>query len=131
MCLLAAHLLRYRSSLCLHPGDGLLLPCFYIVSLWLRLFLRVGRRQVVFAPSFLSVWSQRPWRSRQIILLPLSFLHVHLQELWLSKFMTLWIDFSESRFGSCLSMFSILGSMQLRIWALYTLAAMDVRVIPR
>ena len=68
MYLLATPLLQCRSSLCLYPGSGLLLSCFYIASLWLRRFLSVSRRRVVFAPSFLCVWSQKPWRSRQIII---------------------------------------------------------------
>ena len=54
--------------------------CFYIASLWLRQFLWIGRWREVFAPSYLCVWSQRPWQSRQIILLLRGFLHVHLQE---------------------------------------------------
>ena len=80
MCLLAVHLLQCPSSLCLYPGSGLSLSCFYIASLWLQRFLWVGLRRVVFAPSSLCVWSQRSWRSRQIILLPLGFPHVHLIE---------------------------------------------------
>ena len=89
MCLLAAHLLQCRRRRCLHPGNGLLLSCFDIASLWQWLFLLVGLMQVVFAPPFLCVWSQRHWRSRRIILLPLGFLHVHLQEFeGLSKFVT-------------------------------------------
>ena len=58
MCLLAVHLLQSRSSLCLYPKNGLLLWCFHRASLWLRLFLWVGRMRVEFAPSFLSEWSQ-------------------------------------------------------------------------
>ena len=50
-------------------GSGLVFSCFYISSLLLRRFLWVGRRRVVFSPSSLCVWSQRSWRSRQIILL--------------------------------------------------------------
>ena len=57
----------------------LLLLCFYIASLWLRRFICIGRRREVFAPSSLCVWSQRPERSRQIILLHQGFLHVHLE----------------------------------------------------
>ena len=63
MCLLAAHPWQCRSSL--YPGSGHLLLCFYIASLWLWQFLWVGRWPVEFAPSFLCVWGQRPWRSRQ------------------------------------------------------------------
>ena len=73
MCLLAAYLLQCQSSLCLHPGSGLLLLCFYMASLWPRQFLWVGCRRVVFAPSFFCVWSQRPWQNQQIILLPQGF----------------------------------------------------------
>ena len=102
MCLLAVHLLQYRSCLCLHPGSGLLLWYFYIASLWLRQFLWIGRRRVAFAPSFLCVWSYRPWWSRQI-LLPVGFLHVHVQEFdGLSNFVTSWIYSSESHIGSSL-----------------------------
>ena len=101
MCLLAALVLKCRRSLCLHPGSGLLLSCFHIASLWLRRFLWVGRRRVVFGPSSLSVWSQRPWQSRKIILLPLGLLHVHLLEFdGESKFVMSWIYFSESHIGS-------------------------------
>ena len=62
------------------------ISCFYIASLWLWWFLWIGPRQVVFAPSSLCVWSQRPWRSQrprrsqQIILWHQVFLHVHLLE---------------------------------------------------
>ena len=73
MCLLAAYQLQCRSSLCLHPGSGHIFSCFYIASLWLRRFLWVGRRRLVFVPSSLCVWNQTPRRSRQIILLPLGF----------------------------------------------------------
>ena len=38
MCLLAAHLLQCRSSLCLHPGSGLLLSCFSVY--WRAQFIR-------------------------------------------------------------------------------------------
>ena len=58
---------------CLHPGSGILLSCFYIVSLWLWRFLWVSHRWVVFAPSSLCAWSQKPWRNQQIILLPVGF----------------------------------------------------------
>ena len=37
--------------------------------LWHQRFLWEGRRQELFAPSPLCVWSQMPWRSRQIVLL--------------------------------------------------------------
>ena len=72
MCLLAVYLLQCRSSLCLHPENGLLLWCFYKASLWLRRFLSVVRWRE-FALSFLCEWSQKPWLSRQIILLPVGF----------------------------------------------------------
>ena len=62
---------------CLHPVSGLLLSCFYIASLWLLRFLLGGRRREVFAPSSIYIWGQRPWQSRQIILLRQGFLHVH------------------------------------------------------
>ena len=101
MCLLAVHLLQCQSNLCLHPRSGLLLSCSYLAILWLRQLLWVGRRQVVFAPSILCVWSRRPWRSQQIILLPVGFLHIHLQEFnGSSKFVTLWIYSYGSHFGS-------------------------------
>ena len=79
ICLLAAHLLQCWSNLSLHLESGLLLLCFYI-ALWLWQFLWVVRRWVVFAPSSLCVWSQRLWRSLQIILLCQGFLHIHLLE---------------------------------------------------
>ena len=127
MYLLAAHLLQCWSSVCLHPGSGLLLLGFYIASLWLRQFLWVGCRQVVFTLSFVCVWSQRPWQSRQIILLPIGFLHVHLLEFYGCDVMDRSL---QKPFWFFLSIFSILGSMGLRSRALYYLAAMYVRAIP-
>ena len=69
----AAHLLQCQSSLCFHPVIKLLLLYFYIASLWLRRFLWDDRRPEVFAPSFLCVWSQTPWRSLQITVSPQGF----------------------------------------------------------
>ena len=128
MYLLAENLLQCRSSLCLHPRSGLLPLCFYIASLWLRWFLWVGRKRVVFAPSFLNVWSHRPWRIRQLILFFAMYTfknssdcqNCNVVDLFLRK--SLWFF---------LSIFSILGSMRLRSRALYILSAMDVRIIPR
>ncbi len=122
MCLLAAHLQQYRSSLCLHPESESLLLCFYIASLWLRRFIWVGRWRVVFGPSFLCVWSQRPWRSRQIILLPRGFLHVHVVKIY---------DVVDLFLRKPFWFFSTLGSMRLRSRTSYIFAAMDVRVIPQ
>ena len=51
MCLLAVHLLQCWRSLCLHPGNELLLLCFYTASLWLRWFL--------FAQQMFSILQQR------------------------------------------------------------------------
>ena len=129
MCLFIAYLLQCQSSLCLHPERGLLLSCFYIASLWLQQLLWVGCRRVVFAPSFLWVWSQRPWWSQQIILLSLGFLHTHLQEFDRVK---IWdVDlFLRKSFWFSLNIFRILDSIWLRSRALYILAAMDVKVIP-
>ena len=132
MCPLATHLLQCPSSLCLHPGSGLLPSCFYITSLWLRRFLWVVRRRVVFAPSSLCVWSQRPWRSWQIILLPLGFIARTPSRIRrIVKICDVVDRFLRNPFCFFLSIFSILGSMQLHSRALYILAAMDVRVIPR
>ena len=80
MCLLATHLQQCRSSLCLHPWSALLFSCFYIASLWLLRFLWVGRKRVIFAPSSLCLWSQKPLRSWQIILLRQVFFNVHFLE---------------------------------------------------
>ena len=129
MCLLVAHLLHCRSSLCLHPVSRLLLLCFYIASLSLWRCLWRGCRWEVFAPSSLCVWSQRPWRSRQMILLPQGFLHIHLRQI--VKICEVVDQFIWKLFWFSLSIFSILGSMQLRSRALYILAAMGVRVILR
>ena len=74
--------------------------CFYIASLWLRWFLWEDRRSEVFAPSSLCVWSQMPWRSLQMIVSPRDVLYEHLIFDGLSKFVTSWIDFFESYFGS-------------------------------
>ena len=74
MCPLAAHLLQCRSSLCLHLGSELLLLCFFhSIIMAATVFFLLGCKRVVFVPFSLCVWSQRPWRSRQIILLPLVF----------------------------------------------------------
>ena len=70
ICPLAAHLRQCQRSLCLHPVSKLLLLCFCIASSWLWQFLWEDRRAEVFAPSSLCVWSQMPWRSLQIIVLP-------------------------------------------------------------
>ena len=132
MCLFATHLLQCRSSLCLHPGNGLLLSCFYIASLWLRWFLWVGRERVLLAPSFICVWTQRPWRSRQIILLPLGFLHDTPSRIRRIVKICEVVDlFLRNLFWFFLSIFSILGSMWLRCRALYILVAMNVTVITR
>ena len=132
MCLIVAHPLQCQSSLCLHPGSGLLLLCFYIASLWLQRFLWGGRGWVVFTPTSLCVLSQRPWRSRQIILLLLRFLLIHLVECdGSSKFVTSWIYFSESHFDSSYVCSEFWVLCRLRRWALYILVAMYVRVIPQ
>ena len=65
-----------------------------------------------------------------MILLLLGFLYIHLQEfdsqnLWHNGFII------SPKAILFLPMFSILGSMWLHSRALYILAAMDVRVIPR
>ena len=74
MCLLAAHLLQCWSSQCLHPVGDLLVSCFYIASLCKGFFFSLGipsARSI--CPSSHCVWSQMPWRSRWIILLPWGF----------------------------------------------------------
>ena len=130
MCLLAANLLQCWSSLCLHPRSRLLLSCFYIASLWLRWFLWVSCRRVVFPLAFLCVWSQRPWQSRQMILLPLgSFAHTPSRIQRIVKICNVMDLFFWRPFWFFLSMFAILGSMQLHSRALYILAAKDVKVI--
>ena len=91
----------------------------------------LGRPEVSSICSiFLCVWSQRPWQSRQIILLPLDLLHVHLQE-FDSQNLGIVDLFLRKPFWFFLSIFSILGSMWLHSRALYILATMDVRVIPQ
>ena len=132
MCLLAAHLLQYRSSLCLHPGNRLSLLCFYIASLWLRRFLLVGCRQVEFAPSFLCEWSQRSWLSQQMVLLPLGFfVRTPSRIRRRVKICDVMDLFLQKPFWFFQSMFSILGSIWLCSRALYILTATDVRVIPQ
>ena len=126
MCLLAVHLLQWQSSLCLHPESRLLLSCFYIASLWLRRFLWVGRRRVVFVLSFLC-----SWRSWQMILLPLGFCTYTFKNSTDCQNLSVVDLFLQKSFWFFPSMFSILGSMQLSCRALHILAAMDVRVIPR
>ena len=116
MCLLTTRLHQCRNILSPLPS------CFYIASLWQRLFLWVGRRGAVFAPFSLCLLSQRLWRSRQIILLPLGFLLVHLQEFdVLTKFVMSWIDFSEIMFINVaypLYLFVILDTIpKLIVWS--------------
>ena len=119
------------SSLCLHLENRLLLWCFYRASLWLRWFLLVGCRRVVFAPSFLCEWSQRPWRSRQIILLPQFFAHTPSRIRRIIKICSVVDLFHWKPFWFILSILSILGSMRLRSRALYILVAMYISVIPQ
>ena len=120
MCLQVAYLLQCRSSLCLLPQTGLLLSCFYIASIWLRRFLWVGHRRVVFTPSSLCVWSQRPRRSRQIILLHQGFFARTPSRIWrIVKICDVADRFLRKSFWFVLSIFSILCSMRLRSRALY------------
>ena len=76
----AAHLVKWWSSLWLHPGSGTFTFVFLYSIIMAATVLWVGRRRVVITPSSQCVWSQRPWRCRQIILLLYVFLHEHLQE---------------------------------------------------
>ena len=131
MCLLAAHLLQCCCSLCLHSGSGLLLSGFYIASLCLRRFPWVGHRREVYAPSFLCVWNQRPMKSLQIIVASSFFARIPSIIRRIVKIYDVADLFLRKPFWFFLSIFSILGSMQLRSRALYILATMDVRVIPR
>ena len=48
---------------------------FYRASSWLWQFLWEDHMLEVFAPSFLCVWSQMPWRKLQIRVSPWGFLH--------------------------------------------------------
>ena len=122
VCLFAVHLLQYRSSLCLHPGNGLLLLCFYIASLWLRQYLLhrpsvygikgLGKVDQYFVASWL--FARTSSRIRRIVEI-CDVMHL----------------FFRKPFWFSLSVFSILGFMRLRSRGLYILAAMDVRVIPR
>ena len=135
MFLLAAHLLTYRSSLCLHPGSGLLLSCFYIASLWLRRFLWVGLWQVVFVPSFLCVWSQRPWEDDKlhwwVKVFCTFFARSPSRIWWIVKICDIKDCLIRKHFWFILSIFTIFASIRLRSGALYIVATMDVRVIPR
>ena len=130
MCLLAAHQLQCQSS-SVSIWEADLLSCIYIASLWLQRFLWVGRTQIVFAPSFFCVWSQRPWQSQQIILLPVDFFPCTPRIQRIVKICDAVDLFLRKPFWFFLSIFSILGSMQFHSRALYILATLDVRVIPR
>ena len=128
MCLLVAHLLQCRSSLCLHLESGLLLSCFNIVptvSLGRPLARSIGSifplcmeskaleksTNNIVASRF---FSRTPSRIRRIV-----------------KIRDVVDRFFRKPFWFFLSIFPILGSMRLRSKALYILAAMDVRVIRR
>ena len=112
MRLLAAHLQQCQSSLCLHLRSGVLLSCFYKASLWLRRFLWVGRKRVVFAPSSLCVWSQRPWQSRQIILLPQGFCTCTFKNSTIVKICDVMNRFLRKLFGP----YSFVGSVVFLPW---------------
>ena len=109
MCLLIAHLVQCRSSLCLHPESGLLRLCFYRALLWLQQFLWGGCRREVFALSSLCVWSQRQWRCWQMILLPQGFFACTSCRIWrIAKICDVVNQFVRKPFWFFLSMFSIL-----------------------
>ena len=131
MCLLAAPLLQCRSSLCLHLRSGLLLLCFYIASLWLRRFLWVGRRRIVFASTSLCVWIKAMAKSTNNIVASRFFAYTTSRIRRIVKICDVVDLFLRKPFWFFLSIFSILGSMRLRCRALYISAAMDVRIIPR
>ena len=101
----------------------------FLYSIIIAATVSFGRPwRVVFAPSFLCIWSQMPWQSQQIIMLPLGFLHIHLQEF--VKVCDVMDLFLRKPFWLFLRIFSILGSMWLRSRALYILATMNVSDIP-
>ena len=97
--------------------------CFHIASFWLRRFLWVSRRRVVFAPFSLCLWSQRLGRSRQIMLLPLGFLLEYFRRI--VKICNAVDRFLRKPFWLFKSIMSILGSLRLRSRAAYILVTMD------
>ena len=128
MCLLAAHLLQCRSSLCLHPRSGLLLLCFDIASLQLRQFFEQASSICSIFPLCMEskvlqkltnnivacrVFRRTPTRIRRIV----KICDVD--------------QFLRKLFWFFQSIFLILSSMRLRSRALCILADMEVRVIPR
>ena len=126
MCLLAIHLLQYRSNLCLHQRAEFFFLCFYIASLRLRQFLWIGRKRVVFAPSSLCVWSQRPWRSRQIIVLRQGFFARTPSRIRrIVKICDVVDRFLQKLFWFFQSIFSILDFMRLRSRAWYVVPSIS------
>ena len=101
MYLPAAHLLQCRSILCLYPLSRLLLSCFYITSLWQRLFLWGDRSQEIFAP--LCMESNDLKKSTNNSVASRFFAWIPFGIWWIVKYVMSWIDFSESHFGSSLT----------------------------
>ena len=69
------------------------------------------------SPATMSnVWSQRPWRNRQIILLPQGFLH-NFKNSTIVKIYDVVDQFLRKPFWFFRSIFSILGSMDVKVMA--------------
>ena len=109
MYLLAELQQQCRRNMCLHMVSKTWLSCFYRASLWMLQFLRGDHKLEVFAPSFLCVWNQMPWRNLQMIVLYELLRYFD----GLLESMMLWIDFSENRsdFSKAFSQFQSYASL--------------------
>ena len=128
MCLLASHLLQCWSSLCLHPGSGLLLSCF-LYSIIMAAMVSLGRP---WASSICSIFplymeSKALEKLKNNIIASRFFARSPSRIRRIVKICNVKDPFLRKPFWFFQSIFSILGSMQLRSIALYILAAMDVR----
>ena len=132
MCLLAVHLLQCRSSLCLLPGNKLLILCFNIVSCMAATvsFSRpLASRICSIFPQCME--SKALAKSTNSIVASRFFARTSPTIRRIVKICDVVDLFARKPFWFFLSMFSILGSMRFCCRTLYILASMDVRVLTR
>ena len=129
MCVLAAPLLQCRSCLCLHLEGGLLFSCFCIGALWLRRLLWIRWKASNICSIFPQCMESKALvNSTNNIVACRFFAHPPSRMRRIVKICDLFLRMA---FWFFLSMFPILGFMQLRCRTWCIVAAMDVSVIPR
>ena len=107
---------RTPATMSVSPSGDLYV--FYIASLWLRWFLWVGCRRVVFAPSSFCVWNQRSRRSRKNNIVASRFFARTSRIRRIVKICDVVDRFLPKPFWLLLNIFSILGPLRLRSRAL-------------